>query len=431
MIYKLLRPNNRLLALLGVALLLLVFSCEQEEVHQPSSQPPGQQQVLNQFFESYKRKSNGFRDKVVERLLAVNDSTGLIFDLASRYGQPNWQVQRASTAKSEPFLVVPVCLGADSVSAVFMFVEQDSSLLLKIFEANSPDTLIADFALHYQCSLFPNKEYSSRKTEPVKQLSKGFETVESCWITMTSINGGKTWTNSYTSCSTKMVYKPTMDIGLGGSGSGGYSEPGGGGGGTTPTNPITPKTPNTTGLSPNAIEKLQKGEENLKNGPCLGKTIYDATWYSGLTIKITPLADGDAAINKDGIMKFDSDATINTTTLLHELMHAYQFQQNPNIEYTQAAEFEAWLLVDLYLVSMGMDVDGLTGSFHLSPETRKKYYDWVKSIYENGFTAENRSYCTLWTKLLMAKSKRYSELPTGTNSFPSTVNSLLTKCKNN
>lgn len=425
MIYKLPRPNNRLLALLGVALLLLVFSCEQEEVHQPSSQPPGQQQVLNQFFESYTPKRDGFRDKVVERLLAVNDSTGLIFDLASRYGQPNWLVRQATTAKSEPFLIVPVCQGADSVSAVFVFLQQDSSLLLKIFEANSPDTLIADFVLHCQCSLFPNKEYSSRKTEPETSHSKVVEEIEFCWVTKTSIDGGKTWIESYRSCTRKVILMTTLIVDFGGtdSASDGGSGGSGSGGGSS--------RPNTTGLGPIAMKNLQKAEENLKNGPCLGKTVYNATWYSGLTAKINPLRDGDAGINKNGIIEFKNDAAINTTTLLHELMHAYQFQQNPNIEYTQAAEFEAWLLVDLYLVSMGMDVDGLTGSFHLPESWQKDYYNWVKSIYENGFTAENRSYCTLWTKRLMAKSKRYSELPTGTGSFPSTVNSLLTKCKNN
>ncbi|HPX06743.1 MAG TPA: hypothetical protein PLC17_12465 [Tenuifilaceae bacterium] len=430
MIYKLPRPNNRLLALLGVALLLLVFSCEQEEMHQPSSQPPGQQQVLNQFFESYKRKSNGFRDKVVERLLAVNDSTGLIFDLASRYGQPNWQVQQASTAKSEPFLVVPVCLGADSVSAVFMFVEQDSSLLLKIFEANSPDTLIADFALHYQCSLFPNKEYSSRKTEPVKQLSKGFETVESCWITMTSINGGKTWTNSYTSCSTKMVYKPTMDIGLGGSGSGGYSEPGGGGGGTTPTNPITPKTPNTTGLSPIAMKKLQKAEENLKNGPCLGKTIYDATWYSGLTINVNPSIDELANLFwGKRLIEFRNSSLITDAHLLHELMHAYQHLQNSTAEHTLTREFEAWLLVDLYLVALGKKDHQLVWSYKLPDEVSEGYYEWIKSIYENGFTTGNSAQASKWIDIFSVMVPNYNDKPRGTNSFPN-ISKLLNQCKN-
>lgn len=203
------------------------------------------------------------------------------------------------------------------------------------------------------------------------------------------------------------------DGGSGGSGSGGGSS-----------------RPNTSGLGPIAMKKLQKAEENLKNGPCLGKTIYDATWYSGLTINVNPSIDELANLFwGKRLIEFRNSSLITDAHLLHELMHAYQHLQNSTAEHTLTREFEAWLLVDLYLVAQGKKDHQLVWSYKLSPKVRAGYYEWIKSIYENGFTTGNSAQTSKWIDIFSVIVPNYNDNPRGTNSFPN-ISKLLNQCKN-
>ncbi|KAB2871096.1 MAG: hypothetical protein F9K37_04200 [Bacteroidales bacterium] len=433
MIFKFTPPRIRHLAVIGVALSMLFYSCERDEAQKPNIEMLSQQAAMDLFFKDYNKKEDELRDKVVERLLAVNDSTGIIYDLTSKYGQPKWFAKQSRTTKSDSYLVVPICVPkADSVSAVFVFLEQDSTLRLKIFEASNPDTIISDLALFYQCYLFPNKEYTTRKAIPIQNYTKDY-TETKCWYIFSSIDRIN-WNFNGVSCTEKIVYEPTLDFGLGdlsGSGDTGGDSGGGNTGGTTGAT-----SPNTTSLSSDAKNILNNAKNKLEQGPCISQTVMGSTWNNGLYITINGSITEIARYNTmTGKLEFRDEGSITNNVLLHELLHAYQAGlYGKGYLHTRTHEFEAWLLVDLYLISQKKDMNNLTWTNDIDNDKLKlDYYNWVKSILENGFTTGlngNSSMCTFWRNAFIETVPKYKDLPSGTNTFPNTINNIFSKCKN-
>jgi hypothetical protein len=416
-----------------VALSLFFLGCERDEVQEPNnSQTLSQQEAMNLFLKSYQSKEDAFRDEVVNRLLAMNDSTGVIFELVRKYGQPRWELEKTTNRKSGNLLFIPInAIDVDSISAIFAFVDSAGHTYLKIYEAQSPDTLVSDFVLFYQCGIYPYSGLKARMALPHGEKTKSFVTEERCWDVYTTTNGGATYTYSYSFCKSSIVQISLRSDGSGsGSGYTGNEIRIGGGGGTSGSGTTSP---NTTTLSTTAKNNLKNAETKLKDGPCLSKTIMNSTWNSSLTIRIGTVNGGDALYNRQtGILTFSSTNAITDQNLLHELLHAYQTNlYGSSYEITMTHEFEAWLLVDLYLIRQGNLEDQLTWTRDYSPTVQKAYFDWLNSMLTLGRVECQvgvNNHCEIFRDALASRNSRYSNYKPGDGKL-NTINNLLGKCK--
>jgi len=420
-----------------VALSLLFLGCERDEVQQPSSPTLTQQEAMNLFFKNYQRHKDDYCDVVAENLLAMNDSTGIIFDLVHRFGQPRWEVERSSASKSARRLFVPVVVpGVDSVSAVFIFLDSANITQLKVAAWTNPDTLVRDFVMQYQSHLYGRSGVAGRYAERLDPGTKDWEVWEYCTNTCTSRDGHTCYEVIYSSCSYRLVWMGAEDTEISFISDKTLDEGGGEDTGDPSDPEEEPNSPNTSTLSDPAKNNLKNAETKLKNGPCLSETVIGNTWNNSLTITINGgITDISRYNSLTGKLEFRDVGSITDRVLLHELLHAYQARlYGSDYVHTQTHEFEAWLLVDLYLFSQNMDKNNLTWTRDIpSIQTRTDYYNWVKSIYENGFTTGlggNSNMCTYWRDSFITAVQKYKDLPKGTSTFPQTIDNLITKCKN-
>jgi hypothetical protein len=94
-------------------------------------------------------------------------------------------------------------------------------------------------------------------------------------------------------------------------------------------------------------------------------------------------------------------------------------------------EFEAWLLVDLYLISQGIDMSHLTWTTSLSLDGQRAYYNWLNSMLTLGRVERNvggNNLCEIFRDELAKLNSRYSNYKPGDGNF-NTINNLLGKCK--
>lgn len=381
---------------------MLFYSCERDEAQKPNIEMLSQQAAMDLFFKDYSKKEDELRDKVVERLLAVNDSSGIIYDLTNKYGQPKWFAKQSRTTKSDSYLVVPICVPkADSVSAVFVFLEQDSTLRLKIFEASNPDTLISSFILHYQCSLFPNKKYT-RFTIPVKENSKDYIRVTSCWYDLAT--GDFIHFNvTEVTCTEKIVYLPTLEVGLGDNGDDGGSTGGAGGG------IVAPESIPSTARDFTVLEKKALAEliEKLINDWCPNSTVT-AGWNSVRFMLDATLKDAGRYYSSMNTIILRADAT--NADLLHEIFHNYQ-----NIFYGGISkyktkgkvniEFETWMFIDIYLARNRNELK--FSKYIKDADTKERWRDWINDIVKYGFTDSNSAFYQDWVDIFNTYMPEY------------------------
>ncbi len=400
---------------------MLFLGCERDDVPIPKPDTLAQQTQLDLFFKSHRSKEDNFRDIIVQKMLALNDSTGIVFDLFNRYGQPRWSVEKTNESKSGKALFVPVkALSNDSICAVFVFVDSANTTKLRILDNSSPDTLVTDFILHYQYFLYGKSLTPSRLVKRVPNTSKDWEEWQYCLNTCTSVDGVNCIEITHSSCYNFWVWVSRgfteeidlPDISDGGSG-------GGDSGGE--------ESPTFINLNDDAKNNLKNAENKLKNGPCLSQTVMGSTWNSGLTIAVNSSL-GSMGSHSPGIIEFRSATSISDITLLHELFHEYQNKVNGILPVTQLSEFEAWLFVDLYLWDINnedlswtreWDDDWLLGD----------YKDWIDDIYENGFNDSNMADYTKWfNEFMKVKDSAYGDYPVGNNSNPGAIINVLNVC---
>jgi len=369
-----------------VALSLLFLGCERDEVQQPSSQTLSQQETMNLFFKNYKGKKDAFCDEVVNRLLSMNDSTGIIYELTQKYGQPRWESGQTQNTKSGDRLFIPInSIGKDSISAVFAFIDSSNQTYLKIYEAQSTDTLVSDFVLYYQCSLYPGLNYSQRVAKPHKTESKDLILETTCWDVFTSTDGGTTLNFSYSFCSERIIYISCPINELGGGNpidSGTDITSGGGSSGGIPST-----ARNVTSSEKKVLDDKKK---ELDNDWCPNSTVT-GDWNS---IKFMI----DAALKYKGLYYPNSNTIIlrpdgTTSDLLHEVFHHYQnqfytggtsqYQTNGKVN----IEFETWMYMDVYLSTHKQPLG--FSKYITNANTQKLYESWINDIAQNGFTDSN------------------------------------------
>ncbi|MGE0078583.1 MAG: hypothetical protein AB7S48_12040 [Bacteroidales bacterium] len=94
-------------------------------------------------------------------------------------------------------------------------------------------------------------------------------------------------------------------------------------------------------------------------------------------------------------------------------------------------EFEAWLLVDLYLIRQGKLADQLTWTRVLSDAGKEAYFKWLNSMLTLGRVECNiggDNLCKVFRDELARRDSIYSNYKPGDGNF-NTINNLLGKCK--
>ncbi|KAB2868320.1 MAG: hypothetical protein F9K37_10550 [Bacteroidales bacterium] len=380
-----------------MVLSLLFLGCERDDVKQPSSQILSQQEAMNLFFKTYQRKEDGFRDEMVSRLLAMNDSTGIIFDLSHRYGQPRWEVGRTQYRKSGNMLFVPIrAAEKDSITAVFAFIDSTHISYLKIFEGNSDDTLTSDLVLHYQNTLYGKAKAGERFTKPHLGDSKEVVWVPDCYDVYTSVDHGATLNYSYTSCSYRAVYvASTTDLAFYPTGNEGNP---GDGGGDSGGDEIDEQEEEDC-ARPVLYEESQT-IKNTRNGisrrdHCASNKIIDST--KNVRYEIDPCMGtstyGEYEYNTNEV-QFRNVSEVNEARLYEELMHAYQNQfyngglgqYGPGMPGFTNMEFEAKVMYAIYWYQKGFGE--LPVLFKdLSIDEQGTFMAWFDEIINNGLTS--------------------------------------------
>ena len=445
MFFKITPPRIRQLAVAGVALSLLFLGCERDEVQQPSSPTLTPQEAMNIFFKNYQRKEDDFRDEVVSNLLAMNDSTGIIFDLVQKYGQPRWEVEKTTSNKSENLLFVPIkAYGKDSISAVFAFIDSVDHTYLKIFESQSPDTLVSDFVLLYQGMLYSSDSKGCRFAKPQEEESKEYLRIVTCWDVYTSTDGGVTQNFSYSWCKTSIVHisTPGNEIGGGGySDSGGGNTGGGGGSGSgtgtdTGTETTNTQTDCSRGMTIQELDNIKTTRETIKNrSHCASNKILGAT--EKILYEIKPcMATGTFAEYTlvRGTIQFRNASEINEARLYEETMHAYQslFYQGldkygPGKAGYTNMEFEAKLMQAIYCIESGIEYEAILNQYFKGQDWTD-FRNWVFYFLENGANSTFFEKYNYFIKIFNDKDPNYRGYIS--DSFPkmSVINFLLDGC---
>lgn len=407
---------------------MLFLGCERDNV-QLTNDECYKHEALELFLKDYIPREDSFRDRIVNGVIAKNESNGMIYDLANRYGQPLWGIERTATEKSINTLLVPITHpNSDSITAVMMFTQpaNSDSITYRILDNNHRDTLVTDFLLYCQTVIYGRGFNPNRTIKPIADTKDSKLTITGCWDVYTG--SLTTLTYSYTFCTYRVVELPTLnDDDNGGSsgtlpGSGGTGSDGGGSSGGNSGGP------NTSSLDATAKNNLINARISLESGPCLSKTIMNSTWNSNLTIGVNSSL-GSMGSHSPGVIEFRSATSISDITLLHELFHEYQNKVNGILPVTQLSEFEAWLFVDLYL--WDINDESLTWTRGLNPYsgTVLDYKDWIDDIYENGFTDSNMANYTKWfNKFMEVKDSAYGDYPVGNNSNPGAIINVLNVC---
>jgi len=299
----------------------------------------------------------------------------------------------------------------------------------------NPDTLVRDFVMQYQSHLYGRSGVAGRYAERLDPGTKDWEVWEYCTNTCTSRDGHTCYEVIYSSCSYRLVWMGAEDTEISFISDKTLDEGGGEDTGDPSDPEEEPNSPNTSTLSDPAKNNLKNAETKLKNGPCLSETVIGNTWNNSLTITINGGITEIARYNSlTGKLEFRDVGSITDRVMLHELLHAYQAKlYGKDYEHTRTHEFEAWLLVDLYLFSQNNDMNNLTWTRDIDSDKLKlDYYNWIKSIYENGFTSGlvgNSNMCTFWRDAFITAVPEYEKLPKGTTTFPSTIDNLISNCQ--
>lgn len=393
---------------------------------------------MNLFFKTYQRKEDGFRDEMVSRLLAMNDSTGIIFDLSHRYGQPRWEVGRTQYRKSGNMLFVPIrAAEKDSITAVFAFIDSTHISYLKIFEGNSDDTLTSDLVLHYQNTLYGKAKAGERFTKPHLGDSKEVVWVPDCYDVYTSVDHGATLNYSYTSCSYRAVYvASTTDLAFYPTGNEGNP---GDGGGDSGGDEIDEQEEEDC-ARPVLYEESQT-IKNTRNGisrrdHCASNKIIDST--KNVRYEIDSCMGtgtyGEYEYNTNEV-QFRNVSEVNEARLYEELMHAYQNQfyngglgqYGPEMPGFTNMEFEAKLMQAIYCIESGIISDAILAQYFKGSDW-SEFEKWIIDYLSSGITDSFWTKYDKFIKIFNDKDPNYRDHIS--NSFPrmEVINFLLNGC---
>lgn len=437
------------LAVAGVALSLLFFGCERE-VDLQRHDKCEQQEALELFLMDYVPNQDDFKDRVVNGMLTKNGVDSAIYKLTQCYGQPLWSIERTAVEKSLSALFVPLTDPAtDSITAVILFTQQAGadSITYRVLNSQHPDTLVTDFLQYCQTTIYGKGFNSSRLIKPQKNSKDYNITITGCWDVFT---GNSTLlTYSYSFCTWKITYLPTLSIDDGGGGSSGaFPDPGGGssGGGNSGGNGGTgigsgtgtsdTQTDCSRGMTIQELDDIKTTRETIKNrSHCASNKILGAT--EKILYEIDPcMASGTFAeytLNSSRI-QFRNAGEINEARLYEETMHAYQdlfynglSKYGPGKAGYTNMEFEAKVMYAIYWYQKGLGE--LPVLFYGMDDVQQgMFMDWFDEIISNGATDSVLSNYNELIKLFNAKNPAYANCIS--LSFPrlSVIINLLNGC---
>lgn len=391
------------------------------------------------FLQDYSPQQDYFRDRVIAGMMAQDSVNGLITGITGRYGQPLWSTTSTSAEKSGNYLFVPITdTGCDSVSAVILFKQRlDTSGLIDYYIMNNscPDTIITDFILHCQTSIYGKGYTPWRYTVPINP-TKEFIYITKCWETygMSNVNGSTVVTYNGSSCSTQVVNLETMSID--GSGGGiGYIDsgtiPDGGTGGNNTTNCSRAMTSNEM----NAVENARNAI--LARDHCPTNKLIEAT-ASGISYKVNPCMESNTYGTYNyslGSIIFRNASEVTPARLYEETFHAYQdqFYTNGLAQYGPKKpghtnmEFEAKLMQAIYCIEIG-----LTQEMNLGNAFRnemKAFQEWITKFIYEGITNDFWEKYDHFIGLFEQKFPTYAGYNSSTFPRMEVINQLIEGCQ--
>ncbi|NVO08872.1 MAG: hypothetical protein HXX16_02820 [Bacteroidales bacterium] len=396
----------------------------------------------NLFFKHYTSNTDAFMDYVVKLVKTKDDSLNLILPLVQNYGIPLWQYSKSIKSTRNVYsLTIPVkAFDQDSLTSLLIFTSTPRDTKIRVFEKRAKypySDKLKDIFLHYESTIFKGFKFATRKTVPVHEgnSTKCVMAITTCFEVYTSLDLGATWSYSYTSCGgTTYVWidesdPPSTPIGggypEGGGGDGTFGGDGGGSGNSEPT---------VEGIDQRGYDRLTTAKNTLETVYCPSKKILESEWNNYLTIQINSnlAVDNPAAFNSNtNTIQFRNSFLINDSRLLHETFHAFQDTYwgggNPTPP-TQMAEFETFLFVDLY---RHFNNQGSMWASGLSDTLESQYLNWLESIEQNGVTNITTAEYSTWFNRFISVMTNYSNLPIGSHTSPSAINSVFELCHYN
>lgn len=379
---------------------MLFLGCERENV-QLTNDECYKHEALELFLKDYVPREDSFRDRIVNGVIAKNESNGMIYDLANRYGQPLWGIERTATEKSISTLLVPITHpSSDSITAVMMFTQSanSDSITYRIVDNNHRDTLVTDFLLYCQTVIYGRGFNPNRTIKPIADTKDFKLTITGCWNVYTG--NLTTQTYSYSFCTYRVVELPTLnDDENGGSsgtlpGSGGTGNEGGGGSGGTGNGSTTTPTDCSRGMILSEKETIDATRSTISSRKhCPSDKILNAT--SSILYEIDPcMTTGTYAEYTllRGTIQFREVKEINEARLYEEMMHAYQdifyrglSKYGPGKAGYTNMEFEAKVMYAIYWYQKGLGELPVL-FFGMNDVQQGMFMDWFDEIIRNGAT---------------------------------------------
>lgn len=248
----------------------------------------------------------------------------------------------------------------------------------------------------------------------------------SCPGSVTEVTSDCSYTGTTRSCGTGSPSGTTIII-PGAPTAGDYPPSTSGSGGTT-TNPTT--NPN---MSADELDLLNNAKQKLLTGHCPNKTIINKVW-NAITFKMDPNLKSNAHYDPlTNTVSFLNNSSLNNTTVLEEVFHAYQNSFYPGgiSQYEKIGkvniEFEACVFRDVwaYLADEPRKL-----ARYLPYELISKYNNWIMQIAAYGFTPTNLADYSYWLGKFGQYIPEYNS-PTNSNlSMPKAVMNGF-QCYNN
>lgn len=366
-------------------MVVLILSCQKEQPEDfiQSFEQKNSSSYICEFFQYYESGVYPFVDEVVITLREWEHESGFCSNFAKRNGTPLWNNISPITTEKYDALLVPVqALDKDSLTSIICIVETyDGYFSFYTYYPNTPgpieDVNFSDLFLYFHTLLYGHPDGSNRyvliegKFPPSPPFSKTLISNTSCWVVVSTSDGGATWNENYSYCTTTFTY---LFDGVGND----YNwDQGGGSSGGNLT--LIPKT-NVT---------LQTSLQPLLNY-CPNKKFVQ-NMFNSVNFYINPNLSGSSGGYNPTTnnVHFKSLSSIKPSTLLHELFHAFQnsrgYGKSPGQLGYVNNEFEAWLYTDLWALLNG----GMAANNHQSWSNRlpssllDQYFVWLTQLANN------------------------------------------------
>jgi hypothetical protein len=298
----------------------------------------------------------------------------------------------------------------DSLSSIICIVQTyDGYFSFYTYYTNTPGPIegvnFSDLFLYFHTLLYGHPDGSNRYvlidgTFPLSPpFSKTLISTTSCWVVVSTTDGGATWNENYSYCTTTftfifdgLTYDNSWDSGGGASGG-------------------------TITLLPKENTKLQTSLQTLLPF-CPNKKFVQQMFDNINNFYINPNLSSDLNGGYNPVtnnIHFRNLSSIKPSTLLHELFHAFQnsrgYGKSPGqIGYVNN-EFEAWLYTDLWAVlNGGMAANNhQSWSYSMPSSLLDQYFIWLTQLANNPQQQlQNQSNFVEWLERFNTHMPKYS-----------------------